>query len=56
MLGTEHERIHVETSSVLIRQLPIGSVSMPEGWTYGPTSMGELTGYCMESSPLCFII
>ncbi|MDX1347801.1 MAG: 5-histidylcysteine sulfoxide synthase [Thiomicrorhabdus chilensis] len=26
MMGIEHERIHLETSSVLIRQLPLGSV------------------------------
>lgn len=36
MMGMEHERIHLETSSVLIRQLPLHLVSKPEGWKYGP--------------------
>ncbi|XP_059153171.1 hercynine oxygenase-like [Physella acuta] len=36
MMGMEHERIHLETSSVLIRQLPIELVVRPEGWRYGP--------------------
>ena len=31
-MGFEHERIHLETSSVLIRQLPVDSVVEPEGW------------------------
>ncbi|KAI8773997.1 meiotically up-regulated gene 158 protein [Biomphalaria glabrata] len=37
LMGMEHERIHLETSSVLIRQLPIEMVVRPEGWKYGPT-------------------
>ncbi|CAD5112212.1 DgyrCDS1445 [Dimorphilus gyrociliatus] len=36
VLGIEHERIHIETSSVLIRQLPIDLVSRPNGWVYAP--------------------
>ncbi|GFO10818.1 5-histidylcysteine sulfoxide synthase [Plakobranchus ocellatus] len=36
MMGIEHERVHLETSSVLIRQLPISLVSFPAGWKYGP--------------------
>ncbi|KAH9495393.1 hypothetical protein Btru_016361 [Bulinus truncatus] len=36
MMGMEHERIHLETSSVLIRQLPVDMVVRPEGWKYGP--------------------
>jgi len=31
-MGFEHERIHLETSSVLIRQLPVDSVCQPAGW------------------------
>ncbi len=38
-MGMEHERIHIETSSVLIRHLPVHRVEKPRGWTYGP--MGE---------------
>ena len=40
MMGIEHERVHLETSAVLIRQLPIGLVSCPPGWIYGPTKAG----------------
>ena len=31
-LGFEHERIHIETSSVLIRELPIRMVKRPAAW------------------------
>jgi 5-histidylcysteine sulfoxide synthase/putative 4-mercaptohistidine N1-methyltranferase len=31
-MGMEHERIHLETSSVLIRELPVGLLKRPEGW------------------------
>ncbi|CAK8675649.1 unnamed protein product [Clavelina lepadiformis] len=40
-MGIEHERIHLETSSVLIRQLPVSMVTKPVGWKYGPLSTGE---------------
>ena len=43
-MGMEHERIHLETSSVLIRQLPVDMVTKPEGWLYGPVKAGELFG------------
>ena len=36
-LAFEHEKIHLETSSVLMRQLPIDDVSVPQGWRYGPS-------------------
>jgi len=32
MMGIEHENIHLETSSVLIRQLPIASVKKDKAW------------------------
>jgi 5-histidylcysteine sulfoxide synthase/putative 4-mercaptohistidine N1-methyltranferase len=32
VMGFEHERIHLETSSVLMRELPIDYVCKPEGW------------------------
>ena len=35
-MGMEHERIHIETSSVLIRQLPVDMVQKPKGFVYGP--------------------
>ncbi|PID80675.1 SAM-dependent methyltransferase [bacterium DOLZORAL124_64_63] len=33
MMGSEHERIHLETSSVLIRQLPLNMLRQDENWT-----------------------
>ncbi|RYG47924.1 SAM-dependent methyltransferase, partial [archaeon] len=36
-MGFEHERIHIETSSVLIRQLPIDMVQTPKGWRTAPS-------------------
>jgi 5-histidylcysteine sulfoxide synthase/putative 4-mercaptohistidine N1-methyltranferase len=32
LMGMEHERIHLETSSVLIRELPIDLVAKPPSW------------------------
>lgn len=32
VMGFEHERIHIETSSVLIRQLPVDAVVPPKNW------------------------
>lgn len=32
MMGIEHERIHLETSTVLIRELPLASVHPHSGW------------------------
>jgi len=37
LLGFEHERIHLETSSVLIHQLPFDCVLQPAGWRTAPT-------------------
>ena len=36
MMGIEHQRIHIETSSMLIRQLPTDRVKRPENWKYAP--------------------
>ena len=36
-LAFEHERIHTETSAVLIHQLPIASVVEPPGWRTAPS-------------------
>jgi hypothetical protein len=33
-MGCEHERIHLETSSVLFRQLPIDQVKSVEMWSH----------------------
>ena len=48
LMGIEHERIHLETSSVLIRQLPIESVQAHPDWPIckcaqqGPAADNEL--------------
>lgn len=36
-MGIEHERIHLETSSVLVRQMPVDAVVRPDGWNYAPS-------------------
>ncbi|MBW4587202.1 5-histidylcysteine sulfoxide synthase [Aetokthonos hydrillicola Thurmond2011] len=38
MMGIEHQRIHVETSSMLIRQLPVERLKRPENWKYAPSN------------------
>lgn len=38
MMGIEHQRIHFETSSMLIRQLPVECLKRPQGWQYAPTN------------------
>jgi len=40
-LGFEHERIHFETSTVLIRQYPIEMVKRPDEWQYGPLKLSK---------------
>ncbi len=44
MMGLEHQRIHVETSSMLVRQLPVDRVKCPEYWDYAP-----LNGYSPQN-------
>ena len=34
IMGMEHNRIHFETSSMLVRQLPVHTVERPENWQY----------------------
>lgn len=38
MMGIEHQRIHLETSSVIIRRLPINEVRSLEEWPFCPLS------------------
>ncbi len=38
LMGIEHSRIHFETSSVLIRQLPTDKLQSPQGWQYAPSN------------------
>lgn len=40
-MAIEHERIHIETSSVLIRELPLRLVRKPDAWpAYHPSALG----------------
>jgi hypothetical protein len=47
-MGFEHERIHYETSTVLIRQYPIHMVQRPVGWPYGPYKLSNLDANLIE--------
>lgn len=38
IMGIEHQRIHIETSSMLIRQLPVNLLQQPETWQYSPSN------------------
>ncbi len=38
MMGLEHQRVHIETSSMLIRQLPVAKLERPTQWQYAPTN------------------
>jgi len=40
-MGLEHDRIHFETSSVLIRQARLELVARPDGWEYAPLESPE---------------
>lgn len=44
IMGIEHQRIHIETSSMLFRQLPIERLKRPENWEYAP-----LNGYTPQN-------
>ena len=44
VMGFEHERIHVETSSVLMRELPIELVKKPDAWPDYQAMTGRAQG------------
>jgi 5-histidylcysteine sulfoxide synthase len=50
LMGIEHSRIHFETSSMLLRQLPVEKLQRPEGWNYAPT-YGAITNHEMREIP-----
>jgi 5-histidylcysteine sulfoxide synthase len=43
MMSIEHQRIHFETTSMLIRQVSVESLKRPSGWRYAPT-YGNISG------------
>ncbi len=55
MMAIEHQYIHIETSSMLIRQLPVDKLQRPEHWQYAPANgytktneMIEVTGAVVQ--------
>ncbi len=44
-MGFDHERIHLETSSVLIRELPVAFLARPAGWPALHAGAGAETGF-----------
>ncbi|MCH4904255.1 5-histidylcysteine sulfoxide synthase [Cylindrospermopsis raciborskii CHAB3438] len=50
LMGIEHSRIHFETSSMLLRQLPIEYLRLPSGWNYAP-SHGKILPNQMQEIP-----
>ncbi len=38
LMGIEHSRVHFETSSMLLRQLPIELLRRPKQWNYAPVN------------------
>jgi 5-histidylcysteine sulfoxide synthase len=47
MMAIEHQYIHIETSSMLIRQLPAEQLQRPESWQYAPAN-----GYTKQNEML----
>lgn len=45
VMGFEHERIHFETSSVLMRELPLKYLSRPTAWPKTEAKSGEAKNY-----------
>jgi 5-histidylcysteine sulfoxide synthase/putative 4-mercaptohistidine N1-methyltranferase len=50
-MGFEHERIHIETSAVLMRELPLSLVRKPEAWPQSaPSQSGEWNSHLIPLS------
>lgn len=50
-MGFEHERIHLETSSMLMRELPLQFLKRPKQWpAYHPSLLGAAQGKLPENS------
>jgi len=48
MMAIEHQYIHIETSSMLIRQLPVDKLQRPESWQYAPANGYTKTNEMIE--------
>ena len=52
-MGFEHERIHIETSSVLMRELPARCLAKPAQWPpYHPSALAWAHGTRRARYPL----
>ena len=50
VMGIEHQRIHIETSSMLIRQLPVDLLQKPDTWQYAPSNGNPPSNEMLEVS------
>ena len=48
MMAIEHQYVHIETSSMLIRQLPIEVLKRPIDWEYAPANGYTITNETIE--------
>ncbi len=48
MMAIEHQYIHIETSSMLIRQLPVDMLKRPDSWQYAPANGYTKTNEMIE--------
>jgi 5-histidylcysteine sulfoxide synthase len=48
MMAIEHQYIHIETSSMLIRQLPVDTLQRPDSWEYAPANGYTKTNEMLE--------
>ncbi|NET24560.1 5-histidylcysteine sulfoxide synthase [Okeania sp. SIO1I7] len=48
MMGIEHQRIHIETSSMLFRQLSVEKLKRPSNWEYAPTNARQIDNEMIE--------
>ena len=48
MMAIEHQCIHIETSSMLIRQLPVEKLQRPDSWQYAPANGYTKTNEMIE--------
>ena len=48
MMGIDHSRVHFETSSMLLRQLPVEVLTKPENWQYAPSGNAILENPMIE--------
>jgi 5-histidylcysteine sulfoxide synthase len=48
MMAIEHQYIHIETSSMLIRQLPVDTLQRPDSWQYAPANGYTKTNEMLE--------